>query len=338
MTKRTRYFLTGSAAILATGVCTGLIAYYGGGFQALVASTGPMELAYVPADAAVVAYADVRSIMDSDLRQRFKQAVPMGEEGQQEFFEHTGIKLDQDVDYVVAAMTPGGSFEKSGILVARGRFDTVKLEGLAREHGAEVQEYRGKRLLVLNHAAYHADTDPSAEPRPVTTQKTGALAFLETGLVGIGDLDGVKRAIDAQLSAQSITSNSEMMELVRDIVQANNAWAVGRFDVIASHTKLPEQISRQMPPVKWFAAAGHINGGVSAQLRAEANDDQAGENLRGVINGVISLARLQGQKDPKLSPLVDSLQLSGSGKSVQVSFTIPAEIFELMAPKVNAVH
>ena len=97
MTRKTRYFMTGSAAVLAAGLCTGLVAYYGGGFQALVASTGPTELSYVPADAAVVAYADVKSIMDSELRQRFKQSVPgpMSEEGQKEFLEHTGIDIEQ---------------------------------------------------------------------------------------------------------------------------------------------------------------------------------------------------------------------------------------------------
>jgi hypothetical protein len=348
MTKRTRIFMTGSGAVLAAGLCTGLVAYYGGGFQALVASTGPTELAYVPADASIVAYADVRSIMDSELRQRFKQAMPMNEEGQREFFEHTGINLEQDVDYVVAAATANG-FGKNGVLVARGRFDTVKLEGLARDHGAEVQDYRGKRLLVLRHEGWHHDAEKEADkvetpgaggaavsvsPAP----NTGALAFLEPGLVAVGDLAGVQRAIDAQMSAQSITSNNEMMDLVKDIERTNNAWAVGRFDLIASQAKLPENIARQIPPVKWFAAAGHINGGISAQLRAEANDDKAAENLRGVINGVISLARLQGQNDPKLAPLISSLQMSGTGKTVELSFTIPSEIFELMAPRIKAQH
>jgi hypothetical protein len=347
MTKKTRYFMTGSAAILATGVCTGLVAYYGGGFQALVASTGPTELAYIPADAAIVAYADVRSIMDSELRMRFKQSVPMpmNEEGQREFLEQTGIDIEHDIDYVVAAAAspiPGENGKPSGVVVARGKFDVVKLEGFAREHGAQVQEYKGKRLLVLEHFNRHVEASATGTPTTETaiTKETGVLAFLEPGLVAIGDFNGVQKAIDAQLSAQSITSNNEMMELVKDIERTNNAWAVGRFDLIASQAKLPEQIARQIPPVKWFAAAGHINGGVSAQLRAEANDDQAAENLRGVLNGVISLARLQGQNDPKLTSLIQSLQLSGSGKTVQLSFTVPAEIFELMAPKVNgiAVH
>ena len=344
MTKKTRIFMTGSAAVLAGGLCTGLVAYYGAGFPALVASTGPTELSYVPADASVVAYADVKSIMHSDLRQRFKQSVPMpmGEEGQKEFYEKTGIDIENDVDYVVAAASninvPGS--HPNGVVVARGRFDIVKLEALAREHGAQVQEYKGKRFLTLVHESSTVDA-PVESGTPSThlqaTSKTGVLAFLEPGLVAIGDIDSVQRAIDAQLSAHSITSNNEMMELVTDIEQFNNAWAVGRFDLLASQAKLPDDIARRIPPVKWLAVAGHVNGGVSAQLRAEATDDQAAENLRGVINGVISLARLQGQNDPKLSSLVQSLQMSGSGKTVKLSFSVPAEIFELMQPK-QVVH
>jgi len=335
MTKKTRYFLTGSAAVLATGLCTGFVAYYGGGFQALSASTGPNELDYIPADAAVVAFADVRSIMDSELRQRFKQAVPMpmNEEGRQEVLEKTGIDIEKDIDYVVAAVSPpSAELKPSGVVVARGRFDAVKLEGFAREHGAQVQEYKGTRLLVLEHPTAEASPDGTV----AVSQGVGVLAFLEPGLVAIGDFASVQRAIDAHASAQTIRSNSEMMDLVADIERTNNAWAVGRFDLIQAQAKLPEQIARQIPPVKWFAAAGHINGGVSAQLRAEANDEQAAENLRGVVNGVISLARLQSQNDPKVASLVSSLQLTGTGKTVQLSFTVPAEIFELMAPKVNS--
>ena len=75
MTKRTRYFMAGSTAVLAAGLCTGLVAYYVGGFQPVSAAPVANELRYVPADSAVVAFADVRSIMDSDLRQRLKAAM-----------------------------------------------------------------------------------------------------------------------------------------------------------------------------------------------------------------------------------------------------------------------
>jgi hypothetical protein len=159
------------------------------------------------------------------------------------------------------------------------------------------------------------------------------MAFLEPGLAAIGTSAAVRKAIDAQLGAQSITTNSEMMDLVSDIERTNNAWAVGRFDVLASQAKLPDQVSSRIPALKYFAAAGHINGGVAGMVRAEAFDEKSAEDLRQVVNGLLALARLQGQNDPKLQVISQSLQLSGTGTTVALSFTVPAELLQLVSPK-----
>jgi len=323
MTKQTRYFLAASGAVLAAGLGTGLVAYYTGGFQPVSASAVSNELRYVPADATVVAYADVRAIMDSDVRARLKEALPLHDErGQQEFQAQTGIDIEKDIDYVVASLT-AGSEKPAPLVVARGRFNDTQLETLVREHGGAVEEYKGKRLIVC----------PTGEHQGAPIQ-TGSmtLAFLEPGLVAIGESSAVKTSIDAQLSAHSVTSNNEMMELVADISSGNNAWAVGRFDVLASHANLPEQVSSRLPQIKWFAAAGHVNGGLSGSLRAEARDEQSAENLRDVVRGFLGLARMQAQADPRSAAMVESLQLSGTGKTVALSFTVPAEVLQ-MIPK-----
>ncbi|MBA3885236.1 MAG: hypothetical protein H0X67_05835 [Acidobacteria bacterium] len=325
MTTKTRYFMAGSAAVLAGGLATGLIAYYSGGFQPVSASAVSTELRYVPADATLVAYADVRAIMGSELRTRFKQAVPMHADGQREFQEQTGIDIERDIDYVVAALSPGA---KAGapLVVARGRFNAGLLETLAREHGGQVEDYKGKRLVVGSQER----VSPEAFGGAVQASGRPVLAFLEPGLLAIGDLDAVKKSIDAQLSAHSITSNDEMMQLVGDMGQYNNAWAVGRFDVIARQANLPEQVTSRIPPVKWFAVAGHINGGVSGIVRAEARDDRSAEDLRAVVNGFLALARLQAQSDPRSASIVNSLQLSGQGTTVALQFTLPAELLNML--------
>src|SRR5258708_28379610 len=149
MTRKARYFMGGSAAILVAGLGTGLVAYYGGGFPSLSASrSGPSELSYIPADTAVVAFANVREVMDSQLRQRLKQVLPQ-EQGQKEFQEATGIDIERDIDYVVAGMMMPGDTglpnNANGLVVARGRFNTTQLETLVREHGGVVEDYKGKR-------------------------------------------------------------------------------------------------------------------------------------------------------------------------------------------------
>ena len=324
MTKKTRYFMGGSAAILVAGLGTGLVAYYGGGFPALSASrSGPSELSYVPAEAAVVAYANVREVMDSQLRQRLKLVMPQ-EQGQKEFQEHTGIDIERDIDYVVAAAsamgTQTGSPQPQGLVIARGRFNITQLESLARQHGGVVEEYKGKRLIKAS--AVHDDTGSGAHPHPMT------LAFLEPGLVAIGQDASIKSAIDAQLTAHSITSNNEMMELIADIDLGNNAWAVGRFDAIAAQAKLPAEIASKLPAVKNFAVMTHIDGGITGSFRAETKDDASAENLRQVVQGLLALGRMT--NDPKAIALMNSLQLSGTGKTVKLSFAVPAEVLDMI--------
>jgi hypothetical protein len=155
------------------------------------------------------------------------------------------------------------------------------------------------------------------------------VAFLEPGVVAVGETAIVKRAIDRK-SGDSVEGNAEIMNLVKDI-DDSNAWAVGRFDALMSQAKLPEGVASQIPSVRLFSASGHINGGINAVIRAEARDDQAAQNLRDVVQGFLALAKLQSNQQPELQALVSSLQLSGTGKTVALSFQLPSEVIDALA-------
>ncbi len=322
MTKRTRYFVFGSVTVLLVGLCTGLVAYYTGmPMGAFGQSSALTELRYVPADAAVVAYADVRNLMQSELRQKLHLAMneDNGEDGQAEFQKETGIDIENDIDRVVAFMEPAASDGYTGMVVATGRFDQGRLEALAREHGGLVEDYAGKRLI--SKAVVHDDDG--------STGRSMTVAFLDPGVVAVGETAIVKRAIDRQGNG-SVTGNAELMALVNDI-DDSNAWAVGRFDALMSRANLPEGVASQIPAVKLFSASGHINGGISAVVRAEARDDQAAQNLRDVVQGFVALAKMQSNSQPELQVLLNSLQLTGTGKTVALSFRVPSEVIDAIA-------
>jgi hypothetical protein len=325
MTKRTRYFVFGSVTVLLVGLCTGLVAYYTGMPMGAFGQTSALpELKYVPGSAAVVAYADVRNVMQSELRQKLHKANAGDdhEDGQAEFQKHTGIDIENDIDRVVAFMEPstlaGSPSPYTGMVVATGRFDQGRLEALAREHGGVVEDYGGKRLISRSPETEGGEPDRSM-----------AVAFLEPGVVAFGETDVVKRAIDRK-TADSVEGNPEMMNLVKDI-DDSNAWAVGRFDALMSQAKLPEGVASQIPSVKLFSASGHINGGLSAIIRAEARDDQAAQNLRDVVQGFLALAKMQANSQPQFQTLLNSLQLSGTGTTVALSFELPSEVIDALA-------
>ena len=65
-------------------------------------------------------------------------------------------------------------------------------------------------------------------------------------------------------------------------------------------------------------------------FKAEARDEAAAQNLRDVVRGFLAMARLQAGSRPGLQQMVDSLQLSGEGKTVALSFNIPSEFFDAL--------
>ena len=118
------------------------------------------------------------------------------------------------------------------------------------------------------------------------------------------------------------------MELVSDVDAGNNAWAVGRFDAIANQAKLPSEIATKLPAIKTFAVMTHIDGGITGRVRAETVDDESANNLRQVVQGLLALGKMT--NDPKATALINSMQLTGSGKTVSLSFAVPSEVIDMI--------
>jgi hypothetical protein len=319
MATKTRYFVIASLLVLAVGLGTGWLAYYlEYPTSAFSRDGGPDELRLIPAEASLVAYADVHAVMASPLREKMRRFLPGNHNRREEFTEQTGIHVDTDIDYVVVAFTStqGEKGQASGarLVLARGRFDAGKIEALMRDHGGRVEDYKGKRVIAA---------ETPQENRSVS------LAFLEPGLIAVGSADMVHSAVDLTGGGASVTSNEAVMHLVRDL-DAGNVWAVGRFDALASQAALPAGVSEQLPAIQWFSASAHVDTGVRGIIKADARDEEAATGLRDVIRGVMALVKLQASRRPELDMLLRGLELGGAGKTVALTFDLPSELFDLL--------
>src|SRR5262249_45554223 len=236
-----------------------------------------------------------------------------------------------DIDRIVACLNTDAASTNlpgAGMVLARGRFNETKIESLMREHGAQVEDYRGKRLIV-----------GTAERAP---NQSFAAAFIEPGLPALGSTNLVRSAIDLhqtgdnpQAGLQSVTTNDELMNQVRSL-ENGNVWAVGRFDALQSRAHLPQEVASRLPAITWFAVNGHINGGLRGVVPAEARDEEAANNLRDVVRGFMALAKMQAGTRPDVQMMMQSLELSGTGKTVAISFTVPAEVFDAIGAAAGA--
>jgi hypothetical protein len=340
VTAKTRYFVIASLLVMFVGLGTGLVAYYVGfPATAFFNRDSPDELKYLPSTTAVVGYVEVREIMASDLRQRLRQAMggEAQDNGRREFQELTGINFETDIERIIAGFDAGGASGNNGVVVARGVFDPVKIEALMREHGAQVQDYKGKRLITLMR--FGPDPDNFARPENPTNNGLPnleaaswplAVTFMEPGLVAFGSDALVQHAIDLHATGgDSAATNEELVAHVREL-QGGNAWVVGRFDVLRAKANLPEIVANQLPPITWFGFRGHVDGGLQARITAEARDDESANMLRDVVRGFLALAKLQTSSKPEFQHFVQSLQLGGTGKTVSLSLDVPAQVFDAL--------
>ena len=327
MTTRTRYFVITSLLVLFVGVGTGLVAFYVGFPGAgLSPQTSTSDLQLLPRDSTLVAFANVREVMRSELREKIRSAVPATGAGQQELQEQTGINVETDIDQVLVAVAPAASGQRNApplLVLARGIFDTSRIEGLMRSHGAHVEEYKGVRLIVAPAPEPPADS-PIVNIRP---SESFAVAFVDTGLVAIGNTTLLRAAVDQKGTGPGVTGNTEMMNLVKSF-DGGHAWAVGHFEALASQTQLPTGLAGQLPPITWFAANAQVDSGIRANLRADTRDREAAENLREIVRGVIALVKLQTASQPELKVLLDSMTLGGTDNTVSLGFDLPGPVLD----------
>jgi hypothetical protein len=333
MTSKTRYVLLGASGALLVGLGGGLIAYLASTRGPAVPAGLPAEVRYIPQNAELVAFANVQEVMNSELRRQLMPAIEArSHKGHRMMSEFAGVDLEKQVHHVIAYVEPNAAPDAANnpgfpraLIMVQGTFDQARLEQFVRDHGGAMEEYNGTKMFV------HRDIERGHE---------GAVALAGADLIVIGQADLVRRAIDrtrdGSQNMQDITDNAEMMNLIRDNA-GSTAWVVGHFDAVRRRMRLPNEVSGQVPPLRFVSLKADVNGGVRATVRAEAGDEAAADQLRDVVRGFVSLARLQAGQKPGLDATLKSIELSGTNKTVQMSFALAPDTLRQLAPQAPPV-
>lgn len=328
MTRKTRYFVGGAAAVLIIGLGGGLVAYLSYSRAQALPPGVPPEVRYVPANAEILAFADVKALMNSDLRRELMPKIEEGSrKGKQMMNDFAGVDLEKQVNRVVAYVEPYTTPPDPqvqnrpeiprALVMVQGTFDSMRIEQFVRERAGALEDYRGRKIFV------HREDGESV-----------AVGIVAPDLIAFGQNDLVRRVIDLSADgnrAENVTSNAEMMNVIRDN-SGSTAWVVAHFDAVKHRMRLPAEIGSQVPPLRLVSAKAIVNGGVRATVRADAGDEAAAEQLRDVVRGFVSLARLHAGGKSGMESTLKSIELSGSNKTVQLSFAMSPETLRNIAP------
>lgn len=346
MTKKSRYFLVGSAVVLLVGLGGGTFAYLMYHRAAGIPAGLPAELRYVPVDAQMVAYADVKSVMASEMRRELER-MTTGRRGQEQMHEFAGIDLEKDVNHIVAFMQADANPPADGnnnqpprlLLLAQGTFDQPRVEQFMKDHGGVIQDYHGKHMVVRQEEPPPFDRpsfpDNNSVPEIQQMRRPApemAIGFVQPDLIAVGMTDLVRQALDGSTTTPNVTVNADLMALMRDEATAN-AWVVGRFDAVSRRIGLPPAVRTQVPPLRLVSASARLDGGVKATIKALAENETAATQLRDVVRGALSLAALSAGSNPDLQTALKTLELGGTGTSVQLSFMMTPDTLRALTAR-----
>jgi len=322
---RSRWVVSGAAAVVAVGMLAGAGTLLLGSAQAAVGPL-PGEALLLPADAKFVGGLDVKRFVQSSFYAKYAKEKKGGSrpDSFRDLEEKTGLNPERDIETVVFAGSPGSG--KEGVVVATGRFDRPKIsQFIETERKVTSKNVLGVPIYLFAEGAKGA----------------GAVAFIDDRTLVLGTAAAVESAITSHSQGgKSLKSNATIMGLLAQVRPDATFWMVGDQSVLENMQKsVPNAGGGQvaLPGLKNLMVSGDMEPLIAVEITGEANDEAAAKNLADVVRGFVALASLQANQKPELKELASAISVTTEAKSVRLNARVPYELLDaLQKPKQSA--
>jgi hypothetical protein len=280
-------------------------------FAGALPAADPQLLNLVMPDAKVLAGVNVEQAKGTLFGQYVLTQIQSADHDMQTVVALTGFDPTRDVRETLVA---SNGTPNSGLALARGNFDVAKLTAAANLKGAVTENYNGVTILE--------------EPK-----LTHGIAFLDAGTAIGGDIASVKGAIDRQKNPQPLPPAVTVK--INQLSNTEDAWVLCIAPPSTLAPARKDVKSGQIPPV--FQTVQSANGGVkfgnNVVFTGQAQTDTAqnATSLADVIKLLINLAQMNAGQNQQAAALAQSVQVSASGNTLNVSLSLPEDQFQQLA-------
>jgi hypothetical protein len=302
---------TGRTVLIALALC---------GSSAFAADTQLLNL--VMPDAQVMAGINVTNATISPFGQYMLRRLMANDQGLQSFISQTGFDPTKDVTEVLAASS-GNQTNHTGLLLAKGSFNVPQiLSAISGDQRHQVTTYGGATLIT--------STDG---------KDNFGLAFLGGSIAVAGDAASVKAAIDRSTGVNSIAP--ALAAVVQTLSTTQDAWSVSNESLgalipggvaSAPGNAMAAQTLQIVKNIQ--SASSGVKFGANVQFTGQAVADTAqnAASLADVIRMVAGLASMsaagQTSQGPAIGELLQSLQVSTDGATVNIGLNVPESQIE----------
>lgn len=286
----------------------------------------PALLRLLPADADFLAGINASQVRTSRFGQFVLDQLKSEEDSMNKFISATGFDPRKDlVELVVAGKDNKLSAHKM-LVLAKGRFDSNRIQNFAQTEGSGVETYNG--FLVMTGKG----------------KNSGWLTVLDGSTAAAGDVNSVKYAIDHFRQSGASALDPKLANKIADLSTKYDAWMIGTgLSRLADDLRDPNVGGAMQNNL--FKSMEGITGGVrfgsNVELTAEATmrsekDATAMVDVVKFLAGMLQLNSNNDKKAAELAGLLDKMELKSSGNLFHLSITIPEGVLEgLVKPASN---
>jgi hypothetical protein len=288
-------------------------------------------------DAKVVAGINVAAVRNSPFGTFLLRQASGTYQELQKFVALTGFNPQTDLDEILIAtegnssagsdmaLVTGGAPAPSsvvhGLVLARGTFNAEKISALSKSDGKQnVKMYNGATLIM----------DPK-------DMHASAMAFIGSNIAVVGDVAGVKAAIDRRSQANVL--DAQITAKLNALSSSQDAWAVSIAPITALNAGPAADPTLQGALAgdlfkKITQTSGGIKFGDQIQISTEmvAADAKNATALGDVVRFLVGMAAMNSGAakgaQPAIMTLLQSLNVKSEGNVVNLTLTAPEEQVE----------
>jgi len=262
---------------------------------AATVSIDDASLKFLPPDTKGVVFIDVAALRSSPLVQDILKDKSLGGPGRWgDFVIATGMDPERDVDKVTIGQLNG----KDGLIIVQGRINKFKMEQFLKDKGKESQTYLGQTLY---------------------RDGNGTFVILDN-LVLLGQVDGVKKAIDQMQLPGSPPLRGDLAAAIQTIEAGNQIWGVGDFsvdDLGNLGVRGPAPAVDMLKSLKNGTFQMHVDTGIQVRAIGNFSDPESAKSIGDLVRGAVAVAKLQvAKQQPDMVKLLDGFQVTNSGTTL----------------------
>lgn len=263
----------------------------------------PSLEALIPSDTVFVVGGNVDAVRATPVYQKLLGRVPLPQ--LDEFTRQTGLDPRKDLSEILSC-----SNGKSGVLMARGKFNVADLEARLTARGAHQSSYKNHTVFSTSRLSF---------------------VFLNASTALVGTLDELQAILDRNGAAGGGLPPA-LRELIRSIPADDQIYAAlsGGLQNLNLNVPSDSNLANVLSALKTIDTATigmdlHSGFGLNAQLTCKTDRDA--KFVHDMVKGIVGFGRLNTPDNhPEFLQLYDAIKVSNAQNHTQVTAEIPADL------------